>query len=90
MILQNWSKGFEVFNDFLGENVGLPKIVRFFEAFVSEDTCGSFFSKPVHYSSHSWSAAFGLLGASRSLLFLGLGSSSNSETRRAQNLSASS
>jgi hypothetical protein len=28
--------GFEVFDNFLGENVGLGKIVRFFEALVSE------------------------------------------------------
>ena len=28
--------GFEVFDDFLGENVGIRKIVGFFQAFVSE------------------------------------------------------
>jgi len=28
--------GFEVFDDFLGENVGVGEIVRVFEAFVSE------------------------------------------------------
>jgi hypothetical protein len=28
--------GFEVFDNFLSENVGLGKIVRFFGAFVSE------------------------------------------------------
>ena len=28
--------GFEVFDDFLGENVGIGKVVGFFEAFVSE------------------------------------------------------
>jgi hypothetical protein len=26
--------GFEIFGDFLGENVGIREIVRFFEAFV--------------------------------------------------------
>ena len=28
--------GFEVFDDFLGENVGIREVVGFFEAFVSE------------------------------------------------------
>jgi len=28
--------GFEIFDDFLGENVGVGKAVRFFEAFVSQ------------------------------------------------------
>jgi hypothetical protein len=28
--------GFQVFDDFLGENIGIAKIVGFFEAFISE------------------------------------------------------
>jgi hypothetical protein len=35
--------GFEIFNDFLSENVGIGKIVGFFQAFVSEpEDIGSF------------------------------------------------
>jgi len=30
-----FESGFEVFDDFLGQNVGTGKVVRFFKAFVS-------------------------------------------------------